>query len=148
MPQESSAHAVITELGERWVKAELRGDGQALDQIAARDFTLVGPVGFVLDRAQWIDRYSASGALRMQAIEWSDMSIRQYGDAAVVIGVQTQRATYAGKPADGKFRVTQACVREDGAWKIASLHFSPIGGPPPFSAAVPVHAAAADGGDG
>jgi hypothetical protein len=144
MIQELSSRAAISDLGRRWVRAELQGDGEALDRIAARGLTLVGPVGFVLDRQQWINRYRLPGGLRMQALEWSDLSVRQYGETVVVVGVQTQKATYAGRPRDGRFRVTQVCVREDGVWKLASLHLSPIGGAPPFSAA---DAATVNGGD-
>jgi hypothetical protein len=147
MVQALSTQAAIIDLGNRWIQAELRGDADGLERVAARDFTLVGPVGFVLDHAQWIDRYQTSGGLQMQSLDWNEISIREYGDAVVVIGVQTQRATYAGKPADGRFRVTQVCVRDNGTWKFASMHFSPIGGPPPFRASGSVEALAVGGGE-
>ena len=53
--------ADIEELGKRWVKAELDGDTDAMDSLAHNDFLLVGPLGFILDKAQWLERYS-SGA--------------------------------------------------------------------------------------
>jgi hypothetical protein len=53
----------IRELGRRWVDAELRGDADALAALSVADFTLVGPLGFVLTREQWLDRYR-SGAVR------------------------------------------------------------------------------------
>ena len=147
MNQALSTKPEVLDLGQRWVQAELRGDPDALDQLAAREFQLVGPVGFVLDRSQWIDRYRDPGGLQMHALQWTDTTVREYGDAVVVIGVQTQQATYAGNPADGRFRVTQVCVRENGKWKLASLHFSPIGGPPPFQPAGPRQAVASTSDD-
>jgi ketosteroid isomerase-like protein len=136
----------VLELIERWVDAELRGDAAALDALAARDLVLVGPLGFVLDRAQWVDRHRRPGGLAMQSLEWTDATARQFGDAAIVIGTQTQQATYAGRRSDGRFRVTLVCVREDEQWRLASLHFSPIGGPPPFAAADRGRPAEAEGG--
>jgi len=53
---------VVTELedfGKRWARAEIAGDVAALDAIATKDFILVGPLGFILDKGQWLDRYSS-----------------------------------------------------------------------------------------
>ena len=50
-------HNEIRELGRRWADAEQRGDADALSALAVEDFTLVGPLGFVLDKQQWLDRY-------------------------------------------------------------------------------------------
>ena len=42
----------IHELGRQWAEAEQRGDTAALDAMTTDDFTLIGPVGFVLERDQ------------------------------------------------------------------------------------------------
>lgn len=123
----------ILELGRRWSRVEVDGDARTLDEIGARGVHLVGPAGFVLDRDQWLERYGTDRALYISELCWEDVDVRSYGDTAVAIGAQTQRGSYAGNPVDGRFRVTQVAVREDGDWKIASLHYSPIGGPPPFT---------------
>lgn len=123
----------VLELGRRWVAAELAGDADALDRLGAKDFRLVGPVGFVLDRQQWLDRYRGQRDLRLTDLRWDDVEVRELtDDVAVAIGVQTQQGTFAGNPVDARLRVTQIAVREDGEWRLAGLHFSPIGGPPPF----------------
>jgi hypothetical protein len=36
-----------------------------------KNFMLVGPLGFVLDKAQWLDRYS-SGDFVTSALDWRD----------------------------------------------------------------------------
>jgi ketosteroid isomerase-like protein len=119
----------ITELGRRWAAAEVQGDTDTLDELAVDDFTLVGPLGFVLDRKQWLDRYR-SGQFVTTELNWHDVTVRDYGDCAVVIGIQEQRAAYQGRPSDGKFRVTQILVRTDGRWRLAGIHLSPIAPPP------------------
>src|SRR5262245_22090459 len=90
----------IRELGRRWAAAEQCGDVAALQAMSTDDFTLVGPAGFVLEREQWFAGYR-SGALRIQALTWDDVRVRDYGDTAVAIGVRTQEATYQGGPAGG-----------------------------------------------
>jgi ketosteroid isomerase-like protein len=119
----TGAHAEILALGARWAEAEQRADTATLNELAVADFRLVGPFGFVLDKAQWLDRYQ-SGALVTSSLVWDEVTVRDFGDTAVAIGRQTQRASYQGQPADGQFRVTQVFVHDGGRWALASLHLS------------------------
>lgn len=131
----TSTEEQIRDLGRRWAEAELNADTDVLDALTAADFTLVGPLGFVLTKEQWLDRYR-SGDFRTWALTWDEIAVRDYGGAAVAIGRQTQQATYKGRASDGQFRVTQIAVRgadEDSGgnpWRLAGLHLSPIAIPP------------------
>ena len=129
---EESTREQVLDLGRRWAGAEQRGDVAALDAMATDDFTLVGPAGFVLSKQQWLGRYRGGGFVT-QSLTWDEVSVRDYGDAAVVVGVNTQRAEFQGNPADGSFRATHIAVRRAGRWLLAGQHLSPIGGPPPFA---------------
>jgi ketosteroid isomerase-like protein len=120
----------IRTTGDRWVAAELAGDVDALDRMATEDFRLVGPLGFVLDKSQWLDRYR-SGDFATTELSWRDVDVREYGSAAVSIGLQSQEAAYQGHPSNGDFRITHVWVREGDGWAIASIQLSPaakIGG--------------------
>jgi ketosteroid isomerase-like protein len=118
----------IRELDSAWAAAEQAADTAALDALAVPDFQLVGPLGFVLDRQQWVHRYR-SGDLHTTALEWVIASVRVYGDAAVTIGTHTQTGDYRGRPIDGAFRSTHVAVRRDGRWQLASIHLSPAQNP-------------------
>jgi ketosteroid isomerase-like protein len=120
--------STIEELENRWARAEIAADVTTLDGLATADFTLVGPFGFVLDKAQWLDRYR-SGDLVTSELDWHDLSVREIGDTAVVVGVHEQRAAYRGTPSDGRFRSTHIWVRCDDGWRLAGTHLSPIGRP-------------------
>jgi len=65
----SDTRAEILGLGARWTEAEQRADTVALDQLAADRFRLVGPFGFVLDKAQWLARY-VTGGLTTSSLVW------------------------------------------------------------------------------
>lgn len=119
----------VNQLGWRWVDAELNGDVATLDALATPDFTLVGPLGFVVGKDQWLERHRA-GLLHVETLTWSEVEVRQYGDTAVAVGVQDQKAEYQGRPAGGRFRTTQIAVRVDGQWRLAGMHVSPITAPP------------------
>jgi ketosteroid isomerase-like protein len=126
----------ILALGRRWAEAEQQGDIATLDAITSDDFTLVGPVGFVLDKEQWLDRYR-SGHLVTRSLTWDEVQVRDYGDAAVAVGRHTQQAAHQGNPADGRFRASHVAVRQGGRWLLAGIHLSVIGGPPPFRTDAP-----------
>jgi len=120
----------VRELGDRWVAAEIKGDVDMLDSVATDDFRLVGPFGFVLDKEQWLDRYR-SGDFTTTSLAWHDVDIRDYGDAAISIGTQTQEAAYQGTPSNGDFRITHVFIRANDHWAIAGMQLSPTTLPTP-----------------
>ena len=122
----------IRDIGQRWAEAEEHADVNTLSSLTTNDFTLVGPVGFVLDKQQWLDRYR-SGALETKSLKLEDVNVRDYGDAAVAIGTEKQQASYQGNQANGDFRITQLFVRDGSDWSLAGIHLSPMGGRPPFA---------------
>jgi Domain of unknown function (DUF4440) len=98
--------AELEDFGKRWVEAELGRDVIVLDALTHKDFILVGPLGFALDKAQWLDRY-ANEDLVTSSLSWRDTQARVFGDCAVVIGTHDQQASYRGQPNNGQFRATQ-----------------------------------------
>ena len=124
-------HEQILDLGRRWADAERRADVAALDALLTDDFVGVGPRGFVLNRQQWLDRYR-SGDLKNDAFSWQDVSVRDYGEAAVAVGIQDQRTSFQGHDASGRFRATLIVVRQAGRWLIAGWQASgPVADAPP-----------------
>ena len=113
-------------------RAEIGGDTATLDALSTDDFTLVGPVGFVLDKQQWLERYRGGG-LRTHALAFEDAVTRVHGDCAIRVGRHVQEAEFQGRPVNGEFRATHIAVRDGGRWRLAGVHLSPIGGPPPFT---------------
>ncbi|MBV9416175.1 MAG: nuclear transport factor 2 family protein [Solirubrobacterales bacterium] len=110
----------------------MRADIDALEAISAGDFTLVGPLGFVLNKQQWLERYR-SGDLVTHSLSLKDPATRVYGEAAETIARHVQHASYKGHPADGQFRATHIAVHGDGGWRLAGIQLIPIGRPPSFA---------------
>lgn len=122
----------VLALQRRWLEVELRGDVAALEPMLHEDFLAVGPLGFMLTKQQWFDRHRP-GELEYQELTGEDATIRQFGDASIVVFAQTQRATYQGREVQApgnRFRVTLIVVREGGRLAIAGVHLSPIAQPP------------------
>ncbi|MFC8080751.1 nuclear transport factor 2 family protein [Streptomyces sp. NPDC057307] len=122
----------LAEFARRWEKAELGGDVDALDRLLADDFRGVGPRGFILDKAQWLERY-ASGHLIHDAFDWTEVEVRRHGEAAVAIGLQCQQSIVDGRDADGRFRATQFLARDQdgGGWRLVGIHLSAMAEPLP-----------------
>ncbi|HEY1567228.1 MAG TPA: nuclear transport factor 2 family protein [Solirubrobacteraceae bacterium] len=132
MSTPTTPHQALADLDRTITRAEIEGDAATLDALATDDFTLVGPVGFVLDKHQWLDRYRGGG-LRTRALAFEDAVTRVHGDCAIRVGRHVQEAEFQGRPVNGEFRATHIAVRDGGRWRLAGVHLSPIGGPPPFA---------------
>jgi hypothetical protein len=120
----------VGKLLERFAEAQRLPDLDALSELLTDDFKLVGPLGFVVPKQQWLEQFH-SGALRIESLEWDEVDIRThaYAGFAIAIGRLTQAATYAQNRSDGQFRVTAIAIGNGTTWHLAGLHYSPIAAP-------------------
>jgi hypothetical protein len=120
----------ISKLLDDFAEAQTRSDVGALFGLLADDFKLVGPLGFVVPKQQWLEQFH-TGALQIESLEWDEVDIRTYSDAgfAIAIGKLTQAATYAQNRSDGQFRVTLIAIGRGVTWHLAGAHYSPIAAP-------------------
>ncbi len=123
----------IIHLADTWGTAELRGETAFLENLLADDFVSVGPLGFLLNKQQWIERHQ-SGDMKYDVHTLDEVSVRAYNDATILIGRLTQKATYRGNPINAQMRTTLVFVQQ-GQWKLANLQLSAIGQPPNFGKA-------------
>jgi hypothetical protein len=75
----------VLDVVEQWCAAEQAGDDVRLATVLADGFVGVGPVGFVLDRDQWIARFGRG--LRNRLFTVQDPGVHVHGSAVVVVGV-------------------------------------------------------------
>jgi ketosteroid isomerase-like protein len=118
----------VLDLVRRWAAAEEQNDAGALDGLLAGEFAGVGPFGFILTRDQWLARFTNGLVNRSFAIE--DPQLRDFGTAAVGIGVLAQETSWQGNDNSGRFRVTIVAVRDGDGWRLAHVHIGPLQGPP------------------
>jgi ketosteroid isomerase-like protein len=125
-----TASTDVLELVEVWAAAEQGNDAEALDGLLAGDFVGVGPLGFVLGRDQWLARFGNGLENRSFAVE--DAQVRDYGSAAIVVGVLAQETSFRGGDNSGRFRVTLVAVRPADRWLLANVHIGMLqpAGPP------------------
>ena len=122
----------VLDLVTGWARAEAANDPGALDGLLDGEFVGVGPLGFVLHRDQWLARFGNGLENRAFAVE--DPQVRDYGTAAVVVGVLAQETSFQGRDNSGRFRLTLVATRPDGRWQLANAHIGTLqqpSGPPP-----------------
>jgi ketosteroid isomerase-like protein len=117
--------AAILDLHEQHRKAYLNKDAATLDRIWTDDFVFINYRGQLLSKAQRLDNLR-SGATSFKSIEFTDEVVRDYGDAAVLIGVVTLEGQYSGEEGNGAYRFTSICSRRSGQWQIAALQMTRI----------------------
>jgi ketosteroid isomerase-like protein len=122
----------VLDLVGRWAAAAQANDSGALEGLLADDFVGVGPLGFVLGRGQWLARFD--NGLENRAFAVQDPQVRDYGTAAVVVGVVTQETSFQGNDNSGRFRLTLVAVRPEDRWLLANAHIGMLhqqpAGPP------------------
>jgi ketosteroid isomerase-like protein len=126
-----TARTDVLDLVGHWAAAEQDNDAEALEGLLAGDFVGVGPLGFVLDRDQWLGRFGNGLENRAFAVE--DAQVRDYGAAAVVVGVLAQETSFQGSDNSGRFRLTLVAVRPTDRWLLAGAHIGMLqtpAGPP------------------
>lgn len=120
----------LNRLVEDWAHAELAADTDFLRATLADDFVGVGPLGFMLNKQQWLGRFA--GGLSYESFALAEAEARLYGDAAVVTGCQKQAGGFQGNDVGGEFRASLVLVEREGRWLLACWHASPIAGAPSF----------------
>lgn len=114
----------IRRLQQDWMDAWLGQDRAAIEQILAPDYTLTvsSMPSRAVTRDKWIElveRYTA------QSFEYRDMSVRLFGDVAVVSSI----GCAIGGEVDGSdrsfpFFLTDVWVRRDCRWQVAARYSS------------------------
>lgn len=105
--------------------ALLAADTVALSRMLAPDFIEISRLGTIRTRADNI-RDIASGDLHLTAIKYDSLTVRLYGDVAVLTGISENAGTFRGFPFAGKIRYTRVFVRRDGRWQAVLMQQTPM----------------------
>jgi|SRR5438552_3134328 len=99
--------------------AMLKADVGALEKLLGADLTYTHGDGRVIGKAAFINDFK-TGAFKYTTIEPNDMTVRVFGDVAVVTGGAGMHVVNQGVPADIKIRYTDVHVRRSGAWEMVA----------------------------
>lgn len=97
-----------------------RADTTALSRLVADEFIEISRLGQVRTKADNI-RDIASGALKLTAVKYDSLTVRIYGDVAVLRGIADNTGTFHGMPFGGRIRYLRIFVRRDGRWQAVAM---------------------------
>lgn len=119
----------LTALENQWNDAYVKGDVAVLERIEADDIVQIDADGNVFTKADDIAEVKA-GIYKVKSWTREGMTVRPYGDTAVVNGVTRTQGTYKGKDFDSRSRGTDTWMMKDGRWQCVSGQSTRIPGDP------------------
>jgi ketosteroid isomerase-like protein len=122
-----SAEQELIDSEQGWANAQVQVklDLAVLERILADDYTWINQEGVLRTKAQNLELIK-SGGLVIPSMVTDDMKVRIYGDAAVVTGRNTFKATLEGKDINGQERWTDTWIKRNGRWQCVATHNSMI----------------------
>jgi ketosteroid isomerase-like protein len=118
--QTPSLEDSVRALESQRAQALLKADTVALSQLVADDFIEISRLGTLRTKADNL-REIASGTLKLTSVRYDSLSVRIYGDVAVLQGIADNTGTFRGFPFTGKIRYTRVFVRRDGRWRAVAM---------------------------
>lgn len=120
-----AAEDSVRALEEARGQALLRGDTVALSRMTAAEFNELTRFGTVRTRADNL-RDVSSGMLRLASVRFDSLSVRIYGDIAILQGITDNEGTMGGVAFSGRIRYTRVFVRRDGRWQAVTMQHTPM----------------------
>jgi hypothetical protein len=117
---EGAADQLFRDLENRISHAVMTGDAAEMNKLFASDYTSVGVSGTIRSRAEVIDAYS-SRKLAISAAQTEKITVRQYGDIAIVVGFITVSGKEGDTDISGRYAFTRVYKRDSSEWRAVSF---------------------------
>ena len=115
-----------TALGNAFFKAMLDEDSKTLGTLVASDFNLISFDGASVDGDMLVQGVGG-GIVVVEKATVSDTRTRQYNsDSAVMTGMWKAKGSVQGNGFDNSVSFTLVCAKQNGAWKVVNVQFTPI----------------------
>jgi uncharacterized protein (TIGR02246 family) len=116
----SGAEQAVREMEQRYRDAVFKQDVAALGRIFADDFIVTSSRGEIRDKAKEIDDIKPTPDFKMEGFELDDISVRVFGDTAVVTGRSTLSVAFRGRSNRSVFRYTSVYVKRSVGWQMVA----------------------------
>ena len=112
---------------EQYKQAILDRDTAECARTWTENYTFINPQGVLVTREERLANLG-SGNTNVQIIDNErEITVRLYGDAAIVQNLSTLRGTFSGAPTDTDLRGTFVWVRRDGRWRLVTNQLTAVG---------------------
>jgi ketosteroid isomerase-like protein len=114
----------LRQMNDEWVKALVRRDAETLKRVMADDFVFTYPLEGD-DRDQFISDI-VSGALFVEYLNREQVTVRIWGETAMVTGRDSVKWVYQGRPFQGQYKIINVYSLRDGQWQMVAVQACPI----------------------
>src|ERR1700694_1795942 len=125
-PAASEVEQHIRQLNDEWVKAMVRADGPTLNRIMAEDFFFTYPLEGD-DKSQFIADVT-SGNLKIEHISRGQVSVRVFGNTAVLTARDSATWLYHGRELTGQYKIISVFTERAGRWQLCAVQACPMHG--------------------
>ena len=115
---------LLRQMNDDWVKALVCSDGTTLERIMAEDFFFAYPMEGD-DKAQFIGDV-VSGNIRVEHINRENVSVRIWGDTAIVTAKDSAKWFYQGHDFSGHYKVVHIYACRNDKWQLCSVQACPM----------------------
>lgn len=123
-PERPGAAKELIALHAQWADARVRGDTAFLERFYGQELRIQAANGDVVERGDDIARFAARD-IKPEYIRDTELRVLDYGDAAVVTGIESLKGAYRGVPGEMALRFTNVLVRRDGRWQLVAHQSTP-----------------------
>ena len=102
-----------------WCQSYLKADAKALSEIELDSYILTDPLGRAVTKANEIEQLT-SGSIHYTELSSHELSLRVYGDTAIVGGRTVVKAIEDNESFEGVFQFTDTFVRQGDRWRVAT----------------------------
>ncbi len=114
----------LRQLNDEWVKALVRRDAATLERIMADDFVFAYPLEGD-DKAQFLDDV-LSGDLLVEHLSRENVSVRIWGQTAVLTGRDSVKWIYKGRELSGHYKIIHVYSQRNTLWQLVAVQACPM----------------------
>ena len=116
----SEVAELLRVIEERLATAWVEGDRSFIEQILADDWSVTDLTGRVLKKAEVLEEAFGSKDRQVVSMQIDDISVRSFGDWAIVTGRTQAAGEYQGEVAEVTLRFTDVFAYRDGDWQVVA----------------------------
>ena len=119
--------AELAAIAAAWDRAMVSNDADAIGRFMADDWLIIGSDGGTADKASFLEQVR-SGRLMHDTMTTTDISVRRYGDVALLLATGVSAGTFDGQRFHEHERQSNVFVRTNQNWRCVLTHLSRIDG--------------------
>lgn len=119
-PSATEVTALLRGIEERLAEAWVKGDRKFIEQVLADDWSVTDAAGRILKKAEVLEEAFSSKDRQISSLKIDDISVRPFGNWAVVTGRTKAAGKYRGEAMEVTLRFTDVFELRSGNWQVVA----------------------------